>query len=87
MENWKLDIFNSMKGAQRAQPDPRLYRSIQERIASSGKMTVLPRSYMALAAACFAILLSANIWALRQNNTTASGAAQYQLELADFDVY
>lgn len=85
-EKWKDEVLNSMAGATRAQPDPRVYRQIQVRL---GKLQTVRTPYLALAAAGLALLLSANIFALAKQGAgqQAPAATVYQINQANFDLY
>jgi hypothetical protein len=85
-EQWKDEVLRSMEGAKRAEPNPLLYHQIR---AQLGKMEVVRRPYLALAAASLALLLSANIYALAQQSTEqqAPAATVYQIDQANFDLY
>ena len=86
-EKWKDDILRSMEGAKRAEPDPQLYTRIRERIMVP--MQVVRRPYLAAAAACLALLLTANIWALSTatQKPAPTSSSTYQIEQAHFDLY
>ncbi len=91
-EAWKDKVLRSLEGAQRAEPNPQLYQGIQARLgklANSGKMEIVRRPYLALAAACLALLITANIYAMAQQNRPAqiSEATVYQLDQTNFDLY
>lgn len=91
-EEWKNTILNSLQGAQRAKPDPQVYQRIQARLGErtgAGKMELVRRPYLALAAAGLALLITANVYALAQQRTasTSPSASSYQLDRANFDLY
>lgn len=85
-ERWKEEVLRSLEGAKRAEPAPGLYAGIRSRLAP---MQVVRRPYVALAAACLAVLITANVWALhqRQVETPASSVSVYQVDNARFDLY
>lgn len=85
-EHWKDEVLRSLEGARRAEPKPELYAGIRARI-EAGRMQVVRRPYVALAAACLLALAAANVWALRQRPPETSSASAYQIESADFDLY
>ena len=88
MENWKEDILKSMEGAKRASPPPELFSGIHAKIARNGRMTVVPRPYLALAAASLAFLIMANVWAVtRAGGSLKTESSTYQLSQANFDLY
>lgn len=92
-EAWKDRILGSLEGAKRAEPDPHLYDGIRARLNATSpvaQMHVVRRPYLALAAACLVLLLTANIWALTQRYPETSAAPNtsiYQLDAANFDLY
>ena len=89
-EQWKDDILRSLDGIKRAEPGPGLYAGIRAKLnapAAAGPFKVVHRAYLALAAACLALLITANVWALRQEQTSTSGTSVYQLDTTRFDVY
>ena len=87
MQDWKDDILRSMEGAHRAEPNPDLYAAIQAKIRSSGKLQVVSKPYLALAAACFAVLLVANIRLLSHRSGDGTTQSGYQIEAANFSLY
>jgi hypothetical protein len=82
-EQWKEEILNSFNGIQRAQPGAHLY----EKIRTSGTLKVVKRPYIAAAAACLVLLISANIWMLRQKPAEPPMVSTYQVDNANFDLY
>lgn len=86
-EQWKDDILRSIEGAKRAEPGPFLFDNIREKIGSAGRMQVVRRPYLALAAACLALLLAANIRAMRQSNGETSAHSIYQVDNTNFELY
>lgn len=85
-EKWKDGILQSWEGARRAEPGPDVYAKIRQKI--NGKMEPVQRTYLALAAACFAALLCANIWLLRTNlPETTNVARSYGIDAANFNIY
>ncbi len=89
-EQWKEDILRSISGAKRAEPRPDLYAGIRAKLnapAAAESFKVVHRAYLAVAAACLALLITANVWALRQEHTGASGSSVYQLDNTRFDLY
>ena len=87
-EVWKDKILRSLEGAKRAEPDPQLYGRIQTQLRA-GQMQIVRSPYLALAAACLAVLLTANIYALAQQNTGQPTAERsvYQVDQTSFDLY
>lgn len=81
------DILRSLEGAKRAEPGPQVYDKILFRIASTERFSVIARPYLAMAAACLLLLVSANIYALNQQHTFPSSPSIYQVEGANFDLY
>lgn len=92
-EQWKDRILGSLEGVKRAEPRPELYQSIRAKLTDvkmAGQMTVVRRPVLALAAACLALLLTANVWALKQQyskDAPAPNVSVYQLDNANFDLY
>lgn len=89
-EQWKDDILHSLEGLKRAEPRPGLYAGIRAKLnapAAAEPFKVVHRAYLALAAACLALLITANVWALRQEHTGTPGPSVYQLDNTRFDVY
>jgi hypothetical protein len=84
-EQWKQEVLRSLEGAKRAEPNPLLYAGIRERIAHTAH--VVRPAYLTLAAACLALLLVANILALRHSNAEKQGPSVYRVENANFDLY
>jgi hypothetical protein len=84
--DWKDQVIRSLEGAKRAAPNPLLYDDIRIKIAGA-KLQVVRRPYLALAAACLAFLITANIWALSQRSTGATSPSVYQVEVANFNLY
>lgn len=89
MENepWKDEILNSLKGLRRASPDPALYERIRAGLPGRAAMQAVRRPYAVLAAAGFALLLTANVWALTREKSTPSMPSGYQITQGNFDVY
>ena len=92
-EQWKDRILGSLEGANRAVPRPEVYHNIRAQLTGvqmAGQMTVVRRPVLALAAACLALLLTANVWALKQQyskDAAAPNSSVYQLDNANFDLY
>ncbi len=75
-----------MKGAQRAEPDPMLYERIRAKIA--GQMEVVRRPYLAAAAACLALLITANVLVLSKKRVETTGVTTaYQVDQTNFNIY
>lgn len=87
-EHWKDEIMRSLDGARRAEPGPELYNRIRAQL-TTGSLQVVRRPYAALAAACLALLISANVYALvrRSAHATSPATSVYQLDQANFDLY
>ena len=83
----KDDILLSLEGLKRAEPDPKLYASIQAKIANAGKMQVVRRPWLAVAAACLALLICANIWAFGKSSLESRVPTAYQIDQANFNLY
>lgn len=83
------DILKSLEGASRAEPSAQAYQMILQRIAASEQIRLVRRPYVALAAACLALLLSVNVLALKQQTSPGGHASPgtYQLDAANFDFY
>lgn len=79
------EFLNSMKGAQRAEPDPKLYERIRAKIAMP--MQVVRRPYLAAAAACLALLITANILVLNRQQVQPTATSVYQIDEANFNFY
>jgi len=79
--------LKSLQGIQRAEPDPALYGKIRSRVLQETKMQVIRRPYLAMAAACLTLLISANIWAISHRSPAFGGPAAYQVEAANFNLY
>jgi hypothetical protein len=79
------EILNSMKGAQRAEPDPMLYERIRAKIAVP--MQVVRRPYLAAAAACLALLITVNVWVLSRQQARPSATTAYQIDQTNFNFY
>jgi len=91
MENepWKDGILNSLDGMKRASPDPLLFQRIVAKLPARANLRVVRRPYAALIAACFTLLLTANVWALTREKKMSAmpPATGYQMVQANFDVY
>ena len=89
-ENWKNDVLRSLEGARRAEPGPWVYTRIRERIGQTAPvraMRPVHPLYVALAAASLALLLTANVLALRQQSQVSNNPTVYQVDSANFNVY
>ena len=86
-EQWKDEVLRSLEGARRAEPSPLLYDKIRGKIGHAVKMRVVRPGYLALAAACLGLLVTANVWALRQSRQDVTTPSAYQLDYANFDLY
>jgi hypothetical protein len=89
-EQWKEDILKSLEGIRRAEPDGQLYAGIRSKIegsAMAGRMQVVRRPYLSLAAACLAALIVANVWVIGQRQADQSPTSVYQVDSAHFDLY
>lgn len=90
MEPWQDDILQSMQGARRATPAPDLYDRIRLKITAldaSKPMRVVRRPYLALAAASLALLISANVWAVRQQQSPAVYPTADLVDPTNFNLY
>ena len=89
-EQWKDNILRSLEAAKRAEPAPLLFDKIQAKIAATvpdGQMQGVYRPYLVLAAACLALLVTANVWALSFRATEPTVPSTYQADIANFDLY
>ncbi len=89
-EQWKDNILRSFEAAKRAEAAPFLFDKIRAKIAAAvpdGPMQVVYRPYLALAAACLALLVTANVWALSFRATEPNVPSTYQADIANFDLY
>jgi hypothetical protein len=87
-ENWKDDIFRSLDGIQRAEPSPMLFDKIRAKTkAAAYEMQVVRRPYLALAAACLALLIMVNVRVLTHRHLESPGVSVYQVDNANFDLY
>ncbi|MCB0524950.1 MAG: hypothetical protein KDC86_10515, partial [Saprospiraceae bacterium] len=74
--------------AERAQPDPDVYKRILARIEIREKLEVVKRPYVALAAACLAFLIMANVYAISNNRgVSRGGSSTYDMEIANYNLY
>ena len=69
-EKWSEDIFQSIKGSQRAKPRPGLFIKIQNRIEAENTTIVSPLQWkFAAAAAVLLLLMTTSTWVyLSQQN-------------------
>lgn len=77
-DKWPENIFNSMKGSQRAKPQSELFAKIESQIASSEVkvLHMLPFKYVAAAAILICLLnTSALLLYTQQNKTQPQGEA------------
>lgn len=81
------EIFNSLEGARRAEPASHVYEGVLARINPVYKHVLIRSHYVALAAACLTLLISANIMAFKQRSSNTTAPTAYQTELANFDLY
>ncbi len=89
-EQWKDDILNSLEGIQRAEPDADLYAKIRSKTVEAmvvGRMHVVRRPYVSLAAACLAALIVTNVWVISQRQVEGSSVSTYSVNSAHFDLY
>ena len=89
-EQWKDDILNSLEGIRRAEPDPQLYARIKSKTGEAVvavRLQVVRRPYVALAAACLAALMIANVWAIGHRQVEPSSTSVYSVDSARFDLY
>ena len=88
-ENWKDDVLNCVTGISKAEPNSLLYHTIREKIIYNARMkpSVVKKPYLALAAACLALVLTANIWIFNQSHVTSSLPTDYPIDLANFNLY
>ncbi len=86
-EQWKDEVLRSLEGARRAEPGPLLYDKIRAKTVLAAPMHVVRPGYLALAAACLALLVTANAWAFSQSRQEASTPSAYQLDNTNFDLY
>ncbi len=93
-EKWKDQVFQSMKGNQRAKPRPELLAQIEDEIARS-KTRVVPLPNLRYVAAAAACLLLVNTGALiyyhQQTQATSenvTGAGDYEQSLiSSYQIY
>lgn len=93
-EKWIADVFESMKGNQRAKPAPELFAKIESEINSS-TAKVIPIRQWRYAAAAAALVLFVNVSALfyyQQNSglayeDVAVGDTYNQPLISDYQIY
>lgn len=86
-ENWKDDVLHSLDGIESAAPPAELYGKIRYKVLNMRQLQVVRRSYIAVAAAGLALLLTANIWVLSSTRTVGNTPSVYQIEQANFNLY
>jgi len=72
-EKWIDEVFQSMKGSERAKPRPDLLAAIEDQIAAS-KARVIPMQQWKYAAAVAAIILLVNAVALTSYDASTAGS-------------
>ena len=93
-EKWAEEVFQSMKGSERAQPRPELLTKVKGQIALS-KANTVPSSVLRFAAAAAVVILLVNTMALmyyRQDKQAdkeevAVADAYKQSPISDFQIY
>lgn len=93
-EKWIDDVFDSMKGSQRAKPSPELFSKIENQIYSPAA-TIIPIIKLRVAAAAAIMLLFFNVISIRQYAQKAQGdATEYIVEsesdqqlISNFNLY
>lgn len=93
-EKWMEDVFESMKGSQRARPQPELLEKIMKNI-DAPEAKVVPMYQWRIVAAAAVLLLVLNIFALNhytQNSVSSSGElavedASSQLIISNYKIY
>ena len=89
MEDWKDDIINSLKGAEKAKPSANAFSKIQEKIAKQTPNKPGTKTEWWAVAATISLIVMANVYFLLSYSSTESNKADemYSGIVSNYNLY